>query len=282
MASVHSESNPLGKQSDYIDRYDPTILFPISRAESWKASGIERDILPFFGEDVWNGYEISWLNDKGIPQVAMAEFRLPATSPYLIESKSFKLYLNSYNQTKFANKETVELRMAKDLSAAAGGSVSVKILPLDYQFPNEPKAVCIDDLDISMDKYELDAEVLQLIKDEETGEPNGTVFEGMLVSHLLKSNCPVTGQPDWGSIYIDYKGAHIDEKTLLTYLVSLRTHQDFHEQCVERTFWDIWTQCQPESLTVYARYVRRGGLDINPMRSSDESKQAINFRTIRQ
>jgi 7-cyano-7-deazaguanine reductase len=282
MASVHSESNPLGKQSDYIDRYDPTILFPISRAESWKASGIERDTLPFFGEDVWNGYEISWLNDKGIPKVAMAEFRLPATSPYLIESKSFKLYLNSYNQTKFANKEAVEQRMVKDLSAAAGGSVIVKILPLDHQFPAEPKAVCIDDLDISMDKYELDAEVLQLVKDEVTGEPDGAVFEGMLVSHLLKSNCPVTGQPDWGTIYIEYKGAHIDEKTLLTYLVSLRTHQDFHEQCVERTFWDIWSQCKPESLTVYARYVRRGGLDINPMRSSDEGKQAINFRTIRQ
>ncbi len=277
MASVHSESNPLGKQSDYIDRYDPTILFPISRAESWKASGIERETLPFYGEDVWNGYEISWLSDKGIPRVAMAEFRLPATSPYLIESKSFKLYLNSYNQTKFANKEAVEQRMAKDLSAAAGGRVIVKILPLDYQFPVEPKSVCIDDLDISMDKYELNPAVLKLAVGDEEGE-----FEGSLVSHLLKSNCPVTGQPDWGSIYIDYKGAHIDEKSLLTYLVSLRTHQDFHEQCVERTFWDIWTRCKPESLTVYARYVRRGGLDINPMRSSDEGKQAINFRTIRQ
>ena len=282
MTSVHSESNPLGKQSAYIDRYDPTILFPISRAESWKASGIERDTLPFFGEDIWNGYEISWLNDKGIPQVAMAEFRLPATSPYLIESKSFKLYLNSYNQTKFANKETVEQRMEKDLSAAAGGDVAVNILPLNHQFPVEPKAVCIDDLDISMDKYELDAEVLQLLNDAETGAPGGAVFNGMLVSHVLKSNCPVTGQPDWGSIYIEYKGAHIDEKTLLTYLVSLRTHQDFHEQCVERTFWDIWTQCKPESLTVYARYVRRGGLDINPMRSSDCNKKAVNFRTIRQ
>jgi len=123
--------------------------------------------------------------------------------------------------------------------------------------------------------------VLQLAAGKD-GEPSGVVFEGALVSHLLKSNCPVTGQPDWGSIYIEYKGAHIDEKSLLTYIVSLRTHQDFHEQCVERTFWDIWTRCKPESLTVYARYVRRGGLDINPMRSSNEEKQAINFRTIRQ
>jgi 7-cyano-7-deazaguanine reductase len=277
MASVHGENNPLGKSSAYIDSYDPTILFPISRAESWKAVGVERETLPFFGEDVWNGYEISWLNDKGIPQVAMAEFRLPATSPNLIESKSFKLYLNSYNQTKFANKEVVEQRMAKDLSAAAGGKVKVTILSLLHAFPAEPKSVCIDDLDISMDKYELDPEVLTLATGDEAGE-----FEGTLVSHLLKSNCPVTGQPDWGSIYIDYKGPHIDEKSLLTYLVSLRTHQDFHEQCVERTFWDIWNRCKPQELTVYARYVRRGGLDINPMRSSNASKQAINFRTIRQ
>jgi len=281
MASVHSESNPLGKQSAYIDSYDPTLLFPISRAESWKAVNIERETLPFYGEDVWNGYEISWLNDKGIPQVAMAEFRLPASSPFLIESKSFKLYLNSYNQTRFANKENVEQRMAKDLSAAAGGAVKVAILSLSHTFPAELKAVCIDDLDISMDKYELDPSVLQLATGDD-GEPEGTIFEGVLVSHLLKSNCPVTGQPDWGSIYIEYKGAHIDEKSLLTYVVSLRTHQDFHEQCVERTFWDIWTRCKPESLTVYARYVRRGGLDINPMRSSDENKQAVNFRTIRQ
>ncbi len=281
MASVHSENNPLGKNSAYIDSYDPTLLFPISRAESWKAVNIERETLPFYGEDIWNGYEISWLNDQGIPQVAMAEFRLPATSPFLIESKSFKLYLNSYNQTRFANKENVERRMAKDLSAAAGGDVKVAILPLNHVFPAEVKAVCIDDLDISMDKYELDPGVLQLARGDH-GEPEGVVFEGVLVSHLLKSNCPVTGQPDWGSIFIEYKGPHIDEKTLLTYIVSLRTHQDFHEQCVERTFWDIWSRCKPESLTVYARYVRRGGLDINPMRSSDENKQAINFRTVRQ
>ncbi len=281
MASVHSENNPLGKSSAYIDSYDPTLLFPISRAESWKAVGIDRETLPFYGEDVWNGYEISWLNDKGIPQVAMAEFRLPATSPFLIESKSFKLYLNSYNQTRFANKDNVEQRMVRDLSAAAGGAVKVTILSLQHSFPVEPKSVCIDDLDISMDRYELDPSVLQLAAGKD-GEPSGVVFEGALVSHLLKSNCPVTGQPDWGSIYIEYKGAHIDEKSLLTYIVSLRTHQDFHEQCVERTFWDIWTRCKPESLTVYARYVRRGGLDINPMRSSNEEKQAINFRTIRQ
>lgn len=285
MASVHSENNPLGKNSAYIDCYDPTLLFPISRGEGWKSVGIERDTLPFYGEDVWNGYEISWLNEKGIPQVAMAEFRLQASSPFLIESKSFKLYLNSYNQTKFANKNMVEQCMVKDLSAAAGGDVQVTILPLDHVFPVEPKSVCIDDLDIEMDKYELDPSVLSFASDDNKGELEGSfegTFEGTLVSHLLKSNCPVTGQPDWGSIFIEYKGQHIDEKSLLTYIVSLRTHQDFHEQCVERTFWDIWTHCKPESLTVYARYVRRGGLDINPMRSSEIDKKAVNFRTIRQ
>ena len=197
MASVHDENNPLGKNSAYIDNYDPTLLFPISRAESWKSVGIERDSLPFFGEDIWNSYEISWLNDKGIPQVAMAEFRLPATSKFLIESKSFKLYLNSYNQTRFANKKAVEQRMVKDLSAAAGGVVKVLILSLQHEFLMEPKSVCIDDLDISMDKYELDPSVLQLAVGSEAGE-----FDGLLVSHLLKSNCPVTGQPDWGSMYI--------------------------------------------------------------------------------
>lgn len=281
MASVHSDNNPLGKSSAYIDSYDPTLLFPISRAESWKAVDVDRETLPFFGEDVWNGYEISWLNDKGVPQVAMAEFRFLAASPFLIESKSFKLYLNSYNQTRFANKQNVEQRMVRDLSAASGSAVKVTILSLQHKFSAEPKSVCIDELDIVMDRYELDPSVLVLAVGED-GEPSGVIFEGILVSHLLKSNCPVTGQPDWGSIYIEYKGARIEEKSLLTYLVSLRTHQDFHEQCVERTFWDIWTRCQPESLTVYARYVRRGGLDINPMRSSDKDKQAINFRTIRQ
>lgn len=284
MTSVHGESNPLGKSSEYIDQYDPSLLFPISRSESWDSVGIDRNTLPFFGEDIWNGYEISWLNEQGIPQVAIAEFRLPATTPYLIESKSFKLYLNSFNQSKFASQALVEQQMEKDLSAAAGGIVKVSILPLHHQFPQEPEATCIDDLEITMDKYELDPSVLKLAKlaDSSVDSTRNNIYQGSLVSHLLKSNCPVTGQPDWGSIYIEYRGERIDEASLLTYIVSLRTHQDFHEQCVERTFWDIWTRCKPESLTVYARYVRRGGLDINPLRSSIKSKQAVNFRTLRQ
>lgn len=275
MSSVHDVNNPLGKQSDYTDRYDPSLLFPISREESWKAAGQDRNAVPFFGEDIWNGYEISWLNEKGKPIVAVAEFRLPATTPFLIESKSFKLYLNSYNQSRFADKNQVQQQMEKDLSAAAGGQVSVRLLPLDHQYPAAPDAVCIDDLDISTGLYELNPELLRPAEKEER-------FSGALVSHLLKSNCPVTGQPDWGSLFIEYEGRRIDEEGLLTYIVSLRQHQDFHEQCVERTFWDIWRRCKPEKLTVYARYVRRGGLDINPFRSSEEGCEAVNFRLGRQ
>lgn len=280
MTSVHGENNPLGKSSEYIDQYDPTLLFPISRDESWKNTGMSRADIPFHGEDVWNGYEISWLNEKGKPMVGLAEFRLPATSPFLVESKSFKLYLNSYNQTRFANTQQVEQRMARDLSAAAGGAVTVRLLTMDHQFPKAPESRCIDDLDIAVDDYEINPENLRLEQDEAANV--GAVVEESLVSHLLKSNCPVTGQPDWGSIFIEYKGSKIDEAGLLSYLVSLRQHQDFHEQCVERTFWDIWKRCQPEELTVYARYVRRGGLDINPFRTSVKGKQAENFRLIRQ
>jgi len=280
MTSVHDENNPLGKSSEYIDQYDPKILFPISRDESWKNAGMSRADIPFFGEDIWNGYEISWLNQKGKPMVGLAEFRLPATSPFLIESKSFKLYLNSFNQTRFANAEQVEQRMARDLSAAAGGEVSVSLLAMDFEYPQAPKARCIDDLDIEMSSYEINPDNLKLEQDEAANA--GGEVEQHLVSHLLKSNCPVTGQPDWGSIFIEYKGQKIDEAGLLTYLVSLRQHQDFHEQCVERTFWDIWQRCKPQELTVYARYVRRGGLDINPFRTSVEGKKAVNFRLIRQ
>lgn len=273
MGSVNSEHNPLGQTSEYKDVYDPSLLFPISREESWKKQGLDRHQVPFYGVDIWNGYEISWLNAKGKPQVCIAEFRIPATSEFLIESKSFKLYLNSFNQTKMASAEEVRLRMQRDLSAAAGAEVQVIFHPVDTAFPQPPEAHCIDDADIDVTSYELDASLLKI------GEG---VFDGWVCSHLLKSNCPVTGQPDWGTLYIRYRGQRIDEAGLLGYIVSLRQHQDFHEQCVERTFRDLTLACQPEELTVYARYVRRGGLDINPFRSSVESAQAENFRLARQ
>lgn len=273
MASVDSKHNPLGQASEYKDVYDPALLYPIAREESWNKQGLERHQVPFHGVDIWNGYEISWLNDKGKPQVCMAEFRIPATSEFLIESKSFKLYLNSFNQTRLASADEVRARMQRDLSAASGAAVEVIFHPLDAQFPQPPQAHCIDDADVAIDAYELDASLLTTAEGE---------FDGWICSHLLKSNCPVTGQPDWGSVYIYYRGQKIDEAGLLSYIVSLRQHQDFHEQCVERTYRDLMLACQPQELVVYARYVRRGGLDINPYRSSVVPDVVENFRTARQ
>lgn len=273
MASVDSQNNPLGQISAYKDEYDPTLLFPIAREESWQKQGLDRHQVPFYGVDIWNGYEISWLTTKGKPQVCLAEFRIPAASEFLIESKSFKLYLNSYNQTNAVNAEEVRSRMAQDLSAAAGAPVEVIFHDVNTGFAQAPNAHCIDDSDIEVERYELDASLLATTEGE---------FDGWICSHLLKSNCPVTGQPDWGSIFIKYRGQKIDEAGLLSYIVSLRQHQDFHEQCVERTYRDIMLACQPLELTVYARYVRRGGLDINPFRSSQEAEKAVNFRLPRQ
>ena len=273
MTSVNSENNPLGQVSEYKDVYDPALLYPIARDESWKSQGLDRFQVPFFCVDIWNGYEISWLNAKGKPSVCLAEFRIPASSEFLIESKSFKLYLNSFNQSRFASADEVRARMERDLSAAAGAEVEVIFHQMDVEFAKPPQARCIDELDIEVDSYELDASLLTTREGE---------FDGWLCSHLLKSNCPVTGQPDWGTLFVRYKGKQIDEEGLLAYIVSLRQHQDFHEQCVERTFRDIMLACEPEELTVYARYVRRGGLDINPFRSSDDKAQAINFRLVRQ
>ena len=274
MGSVHSEHNPLGKTSEYPDRYDPSLLFPIDRDESWKASGQSRRDIPFYGVDIWNGYEVSWLNQKGLPQVCIGEFRVPAESRFLIESKSFKLYLNSYNQTRFATADDARRQMEIDLSAAAGAHVSVLFHHPHTQYPDAPDAQLLDEQDIEITVYEPDASLLVT--------QSGSVHDGWVCSHLLKSNCPVTGQPDWGSLYIHYRGEKIDPAGLLSYIVSLRQHQDFHEQCVERTFRDILERCQPESLTVYARYVRRGGLDINPFRTTDAGAVALNFRGFRQ
>ena len=273
MGSVSSEQNPLGKTSAYPDQYDPGLLFPIDREESWKLSGEQRSEVAFFGEDIWNGYEVSWLNCKGKPVVCMAEFRLPADTPFLIESKSFKLYLNSFNQSRYHDELQVKALMEQDLSRAAGGPVSVRFHGPDAVFPAAPVASLLDELDVDITDYSPNPALLQ------TAEGN---FDGWVVSHLLKSNCPVTGQPDWGSLYIHYRGKQIDEAGLLAYIVSLRQHQDFHEHCVERSFKDILQRCQPESLTVYARYVRRGGLDINPFRTTERDYKACNFRNFRQ
>ncbi len=267
------EHAPLGADTQYINQYDASLLFPIARHLNWQSQGIERSELPFQGCDIWNGYEISWLNHRGKPVVRLAEFRIPADSDNIIESKSFKLYLNTFNLTRFDSADDVQKRMAEDLSAAAGGQVEVLLKPLDSSEPISAfKGECLDELDVDITDYSPAPERLQA-----TGEP----VDELLYSHLLKSNCPVTGQPDWASIAIEYRGPAIDREGLLQYLVSYREHGDFHEQCVESIFMDIWNHCQPQDLTVYARYMRRGGLDINPWRSSQAGRPE-NLRLSRQ
>ncbi len=266
---------PLGQQTQYVSQYDANLLFPIPRSESRAQLGISDD-LPFFGCDIWTGYELSWLNEKGKPQVAVAEFSVPCDSPAIIESKSFKLYLNSLNQTRFANLESVKACLEKDLSEAAGANINVSLcridqsaLLIDTTFDGDS----IDELDVEVDTYHPHPDFLVHGVDD--------VHE-TLYSHLLKSNCPVTGQPDWASLIVEYRGKKIDREGLLRYVVSFREHQDFHEHCVERIFMDISARCKPEFLSVYARYTRRGGLDINPFRSSDVGVKPVAGRLLRQ
>ncbi|WP_368182259.1 NADPH-dependent 7-cyano-7-deazaguanine reductase QueF [Aeromonas sp. R7-5] len=265
----------LGQQSAYISQYTPSLLQPVPRSLNRDDLGL-RGELPFQGSDVWTLYELSWLNAKGKPVVAIGEVFVPATSPNLIESKSFKLYLNSFNQTRCDSLEAVQALLVQDLSGCAGAPVSVTLFTLDQaphqiaQLPGE----CIDNLDIEVDGYEFDETLLQ-------GAAGREIVEETLHSHLLKSNCLVTSQPDWGSVVIHYRGPRLDREKLLRYLISFRQHNEFHEQCIERIFTDLKHFCAPEKLTVHARYTRRGGLDINPFRSDWEPVPA-NLRLIRQ
>jgi 7-cyano-7-deazaguanine reductase len=272
--------NPLGRQTDYVSVYAPHLLFPIPRAESRELLGLG-DALPFYGVDVWTGYELSWLNGLGKPVVAVAEFFIPCTSEFIVESKSFKLYLNSLNQTRCENVAEVEALITKDLARITNANVCVNITPLVSSARTishlteiaEVKGELLDDLVVAVDTYHPAPELLTT----EAG-----IADECLVSHLLKTNCPVTGQPDWASLVIRYKGNKIQRENLLRYIISFREHQDFHEHCVERIFSDIAHVCKPEVLTVYARYTRRGGLDINPFRSSNPDEKPELLRLIRQ
>lgn len=265
----------LGKSVDYIEQYQPDLLQPVSRQLGRNAIGLT-GTLPFHGEDIWNGYEFSWLNNRGKPQVALLQCKVPVTSPNLIESKSFKLYLNTFNQTQWQHQSEVEQALTKDLSKCAGAEVSTNLHLIhnaeDSHGIQQPEAHCIDDLDVTITTYQPEPSLLTTFDD---------VVEESLCSHLLKSNCLITGQPDWGSVVIRYKGPRINRENLLKFIISFRQHNEFHEQCVERLFCDIQQYCQPEKLTVLARYTRRGGLDINPFRSNFESPYN-NIRLIRQ
>ncbi|WP_438864209.1 NADPH-dependent 7-cyano-7-deazaguanine reductase QueF [Neptunicella sp.] len=265
----------LGKSVNYIDQYAPQLLQPVPRSLNRKELNIIEQ-QPFHGEDIWNGYELSWLNQKGKPCVAIMQVNVAFDSVNLIESKSFKLYLNSFNQSRFDNIEHVQRTISRDLGACAAGHVTVKLYtPGDFNrfAVTDLPGQCIDDVDIQIDQYTPAGELLHC---NPTQSKNET-----LVSHLLKSNCLITQQPDWASIAIRYQGPAIDHGGLLRYLISFRQHNEFHEQCVERIFCEIQQRCQPEKLTVYARYTRRGGLDINPFRSNFEQCWP-NYRLARQ
>ena len=254
----------LGKPTAYHDRYDNSLLQAVPRSLNREPLGLFPNSLPFTGSDIWTLYELSWLNSKGLPQVAVGEVVLDAQSRNLIESKSFKLYLNSFNQTRFADWGEVRQTLERDLSACAEGEARVALFRLN-EIEGQPighfEGCCIDEQDIAIEDYRFNADYL-------ADAAGSEIVEETLVSHLLKSNCLITNQPDWGSVMIRYKGPRIAREALLRYLVSFRQHNEFHEQCVERIFNDVMRFCHPEALTVYARYTRRGGLDINPWRTN--------------
>ena len=252
------EHSPLGREVAYPDRFDAGLLYPIPRTLGRAAIGIDGNVLPFLGSDRWHAYELSWLDARGKPRVATATFEVPADSPNLVESKSFKLYLNSCNGTRFEDDDVLRRQVEADLSAAAGARVAMAfgLPPL-----RDAEGESIDALDIDIDRYG-PPDAARLAADA------AEVVEETLCSSLLKSNCPVTGQPDWADVAIAYRGPRIDRAGLLRYLVSFRDHAEFHEQCVERIFIDLMARCRPQALSVQARYTRRGGLDINPWRAT--------------
>ena len=284
MTSHHTPAgSPLGKPASYRDTYAPELLFPIARSQQRAEIGLaegESDgpPLPFMGADLWTAFELSWLNPRGKPQIALAHITVPCESPNIVESKSFKLYLNSFNMQAFDSIDTVRTRLVDDLSQAVGVRVGVKLVhpdAFDHEAVAELDGLNLDRLDVDCTHYQPAPELLVC-------DTNEAPISETLSSRLLKSNCLVTGQPDWGSVQISYTGHPIDQAGLLRYLVSFRQHNEFHEHCVERIFMDVWTRCRPTRLQVYARYTRRGGLDINPFRTSHPARLPANVRTARQ
>ena len=288
------EQSQLGKAVAYPDQYAPQVLFPIARQPQRGELGMAAGgALPFTGVDLWTGYELSWLNPRGKPQVALVQVTVPCETPCIVESKSFKLYLNSFSNSRFTSADAVRARIAADVGAAvwqpvapesqqtargAPPTVGVRlVLPEQFaaQTVQELEGLSLDRLDVECTEYEPAPQWLR------ANAAEGAVTE-TLTSHLLRSNCPVTQQPDWGDIQISYSGAPIDQEGLLRYIVSLRNHNGFHEHCVERMFMDILRRCHPSRLTVYARYTRRGGLDINPLRTNHPGPIPPNVRTARQ
>lgn len=275
-AALHSSE--LGKQSSYDPNYNPEKLFPIARQIKRVELGIDENQLPFYGYDCWNHYEVSWLNEKGKPIVALAEIYYDCASPNIIESKSMKLYFHSLNNTKYDSIDTVKNIITNDLQKNIGSTVIVNLREVSQSNHDSKldsfEGFCIDDQDeFEFSIYETHPEFL-MTDDEEVDE--------VLYSHLLKSNCPITNQPDWGSVQIAYRGKKINHQGLLKYIVSFRSHNEFHEHCIERIYMDIMRRCKPEVLTINARYTRRGGLDINPFRTSKKDFILENKKLVRQ
>ena len=272
------QDSPLGKPAAYATQYDSSLLFPMARKPKRDELGLS-GTLPFFGIDIWNAYEVSWLNLRGKPQIAIVSITVPADSPSIVESKSLKLYLNAFNQTRLGGAEALLELLRADLSAGFGAPVQISLtMPDAFEKLRmaELDGLLLDRLDIEVDGYTPEPTLLKANQED-------SIVEETLLSHLLKSNCLVTGQPDWGSVQIRYVGAPIDQEGLLRYLIGFREHHEFHEQCVERIFMDILRQCKPQKLAVYARYTRRGGIDINPWRSNFSTGQRpSNGRNARQ
>lgn len=262
---------PLGKASEYPAHYAPDQLYAVPRLENRQRLGLTDGRWPWHGEDLWQAYEVSWLSEQGVPRVAVATLRVPAASPNLVESKSLKLYLNSLNQTCLADAGAVAQLIEKDLSSLVKSPVQVQLYGL-HEAPGISApgdgVVLIDDEPVQIDQYAYDPALLRV-------ERGLAPVSESLCSHLLKSNCPVTGQPDWASLFIDYQGPKINRAQLLKYIVGFRQCQDFHEHCVETIFTDVMRYCQPAWLTVSARYTRRGGIEINPWRSTHPGSAPI-------
>ncbi|MGV6825991.1 MAG: NADPH-dependent 7-cyano-7-deazaguanine reductase QueF [bacterium] len=269
------KNNPLGSHTTYPTNYDPTLLFPVPRDQSRVPLGIG-DVLPFSGADIWTAFELSWLNAAGKPLVGIGKLIVPCDSPNLVESKSLKLYFNSLNNTRFNSEAEFVATVEKDVSRCVEALVSLSVFPVDRFRSSVSSKLpyrCIDNLDVSCSNYTPDSTLLSA---------HGEDVEERLVSHLLKTNCPVTGQPDWASVFIAYRGKAIDRAGLLQYLVSYRDHQDYHENCIEKIFCDLMQRCEPAELEIYGRYTRRGGLDINPYRTTEGGFETPDFFVDRQ
>ena len=289
------EQSQLGKATAYPDQYAPQTLFPIARQPQRSELGMTAGTaLPFTGADLWTGYELSWLNPRGKPQVALVQVAVPCETPCIVESKSFKLYLNSFNNSRFASADAVRQRISEDVgvsvwqpvasvSQQASGGAPPSTVGVRLVLPEQFSAQAMQELEgLSLDRLDVECSDYQPAPHWLRADTAEAAVTETLTSHLLRSNCPVTQQPDWGDIQISYSGAPIDQEGLLRYIVSLRNHNGFHEHCVERIFMDILRHCRPSRLTVYARYTRRGGLDINPLRTNHPGPLPPNVRTARQ